>query len=248
MSSELCTRLCMLPRASPATPPRWRCWALAAKLAQAQTPKPARARSQCASVRQACQLSGDRAFAAKPLVVINGEARAYPIQVLTWHEIVNDRVADVPVAVTYCPLCNTAIVFERMFDGSLLDFGMTGRLRYSNVVMYDRQSETWWQQGTGAGIAGKYAGQKLVQRPVSLIAWSDFKSTHPAAQGQAACRNDRSQSLLVFVGGVLPCDTRLGAARRLRRTMSHHHQAAGPLDRLGASARHFSTCHSHTPR
>jgi hypothetical protein len=112
-------------------------------------------------------------------VVINGDARAYPVQVLMWHEIVNDRVGTVPVTVTYCPLCNTAIAFEREFDGSLLDFGTTGRLRYSNMVMYDRQSESWWQQGTGEAIAGQHAGRKLVQRPVTLIAWSDFKKAHP---------------------------------------------------------------------
>jgi Protein of unknown function (DUF3179) len=116
------------------------------------------------------------------LVQINGEARAYPVQVLTWHEIVNDRVGDVAVSVTYCPLCNTAIVFERTFDGSVLDFGTTGRLRYSNMVMYDRQTETWWQQGTGAGIAGVYAGRTLAQRPVSLIAWADFKTAHPGGK------------------------------------------------------------------
>lgn len=112
-------------------------------------------------------------------VVINGDARAYPVQVLTWHEIVNDRVGGVAVTVTYCPLCNTAIAFERMIDGRLLDFGTTGRLRYSNMIMYDRQSETWWQQGNGRGIAGEYAGRTLVQRPVSLIAWTDFKAAHP---------------------------------------------------------------------
>ncbi len=112
-------------------------------------------------------------------IVINGDARAYPVQVLTWHEIVNDRVGEVPVTVTYCPLCTTAIAFERLFDGTLLDFGTTGRLRFSNMIMYDRQSETWWQQGTGEGIAGKYAGRTLTQRPVSLIAWADFKAAHP---------------------------------------------------------------------
>jgi hypothetical protein len=112
-------------------------------------------------------------------VVINGDARAYPVQVLIWHEIVNDTVGGVPVSVTYCPLCNTAIAFERVFDGRTLDFGTTGRLRYSNMLMYDRQTETWWQQGNGEGVAGLYAGRVLQQRPVALIAWSDFKRAHP---------------------------------------------------------------------
>jgi Protein of unknown function (DUF3179) len=112
-------------------------------------------------------------------VAINGDARAYPVQVLTWHEIVNDIVGGVPLAVTYCPLCNTAIAFERTFDGRQLDFGTTGRLRYSNMVMYDRQSETWWQQGNGEAIAGEHAGRRLTQRPVLLISWADFKAAHP---------------------------------------------------------------------
>ncbi len=113
------------------------------------------------------------------LVEIDGEARAYPIQILMWHEIVNDMVGDVPVTVTYCPLCNTGVAFERMFDGQMLDFGTTGRLRYSNLIMYDRQTETWWQQATGEGIAGEYTGRQLTYVPASLISWADFKEAHP---------------------------------------------------------------------
>jgi hypothetical protein len=119
---------------------------------------------------------------AVALININGDARAYPVQILTWHEIVNDTVGGTPLAVTYCPLCNTAIAFERTFDGRVLDFGTTGRLRYSNLIMYDRQTETWWQQGTGEAIAGEYAGQRLTQRPMTLIAWSDFKAAFPAGK------------------------------------------------------------------
>jgi hypothetical protein len=116
---------------------------------------------------------------AVALINVNGDARAYPVQILTWHEIVNDTVGGVPLAVTYCPLCNTAIAFERTLDGRTLDFGTTGRLRYSNLIMYDRQTETWWQQGTGEAIAGQYAGRHLMQRPMTLIAWSDFKAAYP---------------------------------------------------------------------
>src|SRR5687768_14424070 len=72
-------------------------------------------------------------------VEIGGDARAYPLRILTWHEIVNDVVGAVPVAVTYCPLCNAAIVFRRELDGTVLEFGTTGRLRNSDLVMYDRQ-------------------------------------------------------------------------------------------------------------
>jgi len=112
-------------------------------------------------------------------VEVAGDARAYPIQILMWHEIVNDTIGGVPVSVTFCPLCNTGIAFERTFDGQVLDFGTTGRLRFSNLVMYDRQTETWWQQATEEAIAGEYTGQRLTFVPASLISWEDFRETHP---------------------------------------------------------------------
>jgi hypothetical protein len=113
------------------------------------------------------------------LVQIGADARAYPIQIFMWHEIVNDVVDGVPVAVTFCPLCNTAIAFERTLDERVLDFGTTGRLRYSNLIMYDRQTESWWQQATGEAIAGEFAGRQLDFYPASLIGWADFKAAHP---------------------------------------------------------------------
>ena len=113
------------------------------------------------------------------LVEIGDEAKAYPLSILTWHEIVNDEVGDTPVTVTFCPLCNTAIAFERTFDGQVLDFGTSGRLRYSNLIMYDRQTETWWQQATGEGIAGKYAGRQLELVPAAIVSWEDYKTAHP---------------------------------------------------------------------
>ncbi len=110
---------------------------------------------------------------------INGDARAYPLRVLIWHEIVNDRVGGTPVTVTYCPLCNSAMVFDRRFDGKVLDFGTTGKLRNSDLVMYDRQSETWWQQFTGTGIVGKYTGKELKSIPVRLESFDNFKARFP---------------------------------------------------------------------
>jgi hypothetical protein len=120
----------------------------------------------------------------EPVILVeqNGDARAYPLQILTWHEIVNDTVGGVPVIVTFCPLCNTAIAFERARDGRVFDFGTTGRLRYSNLVMYDRQTETWWQQATGEAIAGELVGAQLNFVPASIIAWSDFKTRYPNAR------------------------------------------------------------------
>ncbi len=113
------------------------------------------------------------------LVELDGVAKAYPLQILIQHEIVNDVVGQTPVTVTYCPLCNTAISFDRRFDGLLLDFGTTGRLRHSDLIMYDRQTETWWQQAIGEGIVGEYAGRRLTFIPSPLISWSTFKENYP---------------------------------------------------------------------
>ena len=112
----------------------------------------------------------------------NGDARAYPLQVFMWHEIVNDIVGDLPVTITFCPLCNTAIAFERTVAGRVLDFGTTGRLHYSNLIMYDRQTETWWQQATGEAIAGELTGTRLTFLPAAIVAWSDFKAAHPGGK------------------------------------------------------------------
>ena len=105
----------------------------------------------------------------------------YPVQILIWHEIVNDMVGSLPVTITYCPLCNTGAAFLRNFDGYLLDFGVSGRLRYSNMIMYDRQTETWWQQATGKGIAGRYAGGGLLLLPMLSVSWREVKRNWPDA-------------------------------------------------------------------
>ena len=110
---------------------------------------------------------------------IGDDTRAYPIQIFMWHEIVNDTVGDVPMVIAFCPLCNTAIAFERTVNGQVLDFGTTGRLRYSNLIMYDRLTETWWQQATGEAIVGELTGTQLVFRPAAIIAWADFKANYP---------------------------------------------------------------------
>lgn len=113
------------------------------------------------------------------LVRVGDDARAYPLQILMWHEIVNDTVGDLPLAVTYCPLCNTGIAFIRRVDEQVLDFGTTGRLRFSNLIMYDRQTESWWQQADGEAIAGELAGRRLSFYPALLVAWADFKAAYP---------------------------------------------------------------------
>ena len=125
----------------------------------------------------------------EPVIVLRlgSEARAYPIQILMYHEIVNDTLNGIPVSVTFCPLCNASIVFERRIDGRTLDFGTTGRLRLSDLVMYDRQTESWWQQFTGKGIVGRYAGTVLRQLPSEIVAFEDFEAAH-GTRGQVLSR------------------------------------------------------------
>lgn len=106
-------------------------------------------------------------------------AKAYPLRVLIWHEIVNDVIAGRPVTVTYCPLCNAAIVFDRNLDGQVLDFGTTGRLRKSDLVMYDRQTETWWQQFSGEGIIGTLTGKSLKMIPARIESFDLFRAAFP---------------------------------------------------------------------
>ena len=114
------------------------------------------------------------------LITVEEESRAYPLQILTWHEIVNTRIGDTPVVVTFCPLCNTAIAFDRRVAGKVLDFGTTGKLRDSDLVMYDRQTESWWQQFGGEALVGELAGKKLRQLPASIVSWREFRSKHPS--------------------------------------------------------------------
>lgn len=109
----------------------------------------------------------------------DGIARAYPIQVLTWHEIVNDTVGDTPIAVTYCPLCNAAIVFSRKLGDRTLTLGTSGMLRKSDMVMWDRQTESLWQQLTGEGLVGELAGEQLELLPSLMISFGTFRDEYP---------------------------------------------------------------------
>ncbi len=112
-------------------------------------------------------------------VELNGTAKAYPLQIMTWHEIVNDSFADKPVTVTFCPLCNTALVFDREVNGTVYDFGTSGRLYKSALVMYDRQTESWWSQVMGQAIVGELTGTQLQFLASAIVSWEDFKATHP---------------------------------------------------------------------
>ncbi|MCC2647411.1 MAG: hypothetical protein K0S67_107 [Nitrososphaeraceae archaeon] len=111
---------------------------------------------------------------------INGDIRAYPLQILVWHEIVNDKVGNTPVAVTYCPLCFTNQVFNRtMNDGQILEFGTSGKLYNSNLVMYDRTTKSLWSQAMAQGIGGTFAGIKLERIPFDVAYWKEWKQLYP---------------------------------------------------------------------
>ncbi len=125
-------------------------------------------------------------------VELDGETpRAYPIRYLIWHEIANDRIGDVPVAVTFCPLCNSALTFDRRHGGQVLTFGVSGKLRHSDMVMYDRETESWWQQALGEGIVGQYAGDELTQVPSWMEAWGAFVDRNPQGDVMAEPAHNR---------------------------------------------------------
>ncbi len=146
-------------------------------------------------------------------IISGNDARAYPLSVLIWHEIVNDVINGIPVTVTYCPLCNTAIVFDRRVDTRTLDFGTTGKLRHSDLVMYDRQTESWWQQFGGEAIVGELAGNKLKVLPSRLESLANFRKralggrilvpNDPAARDYGTnpyAGYDRSRTPFLFAG------------------------------------------------
>lgn len=115
-------------------------------------------------------------------VHIGREARAYPLRILIWHEIVNDTIAGKPIAVTFCPLCNSAVVFERRVDGRAMSFGTTGKLRHSDLVMYDRETESWWQQFLGEAIIGELVGKQLPLVPSRVESFERFAERFPKGQ------------------------------------------------------------------
>ncbi|RVT85323.1 DUF3179 domain-containing protein [Rhodobacteraceae bacterium CCMM004] len=121
---------------------------------------------------------GDR----EPVIAVEIDGatpRAYPIRYLTWHEIVNDTVGGIPVAVTFCPLCNSGLTFDRRVQGGVLTFGVSGKLRASDMVMYDRETQSWWQQALGEGIVGEMTGVRLTQMPTWMESWAEFRDRNP---------------------------------------------------------------------
>lgn len=113
------------------------------------------------------------------LEIAGQQPRAYPIRYLTWHEIINDEVGGIPVAVTFCPLCNSGITFDRRTDAGALTFGVSGMLRNSDMVMFDRETQSWWQQAIGEAIVGELTGMELQTLPSWMESWEAFSTRNP---------------------------------------------------------------------
>jgi len=142
-------------------------------------------------------------------VAIGEDLRAYPLRVLMWHEIVNDTVGGVPVSVTYCPLCNSAVVFDRRLGTQVLDFGTTGKLRRSDMVMYDRQTESWWQQFLGEAIVGELTGARLKVLPARMESFARFRA-----------RGDQGKVLVPNIPGM---------RNYARNPYAHYDSQPGPI-------------------
>lgn len=112
-------------------------------------------------------------------VEVNGSRRAYPFQVLVWHEIVNDTIDGVPLLITYCPLCGTGIVFERNVNREPVEFGVSGKLYNSDMLMYDRKTDSLWSQITGTAVVGELVGERLTLYPSEIMTWHEWQATYP---------------------------------------------------------------------
>ncbi len=112
-------------------------------------------------------------------IEIDGVSKAYPIAILNWHEIVNDEINGQHFAVTYCPLCGTGVAFSARVNGQNLDFGVSGLLYNSDVLLYDRQSDSLWSQIKSQAVTGEMRGQQLRRLPITHTSWGDWSRQHP---------------------------------------------------------------------
>ena len=172
-------------------------------------------------------------------VEIEGETpRAYLIRHLTWHEILNDTIGDIPVAVTFCPLCNSEVTFDRRVDMKVLSFGVSSKLRNSDMSMYDRETLSWWQPAIGTGIVGYHTDTELATLPSWMESWDKFVARNPDGLvmnmldfgrnhgANTYVQYDSSFSPFLYFGEVPPHD--IHALARVVRVGD----AAWPLTRL----------------
>lgn len=111
-------------------------------------------------------------------IIYKGVKRVYPLQIMVWHEIVNDNIAGDPILITYCPLCGSGIAYERTLNGEEVEFGTSGKLYNSNLVMYDRKTDTYWSQIDGLAIVGELTGTELKELSIDTVVWRDWKEAH----------------------------------------------------------------------
>lgn len=176
-------------------------------------------------------------------VSIRGHARAYPLRILVWHEIANDVLGQRPIAVTYCPLCNSALVYDRRVGGRVLRFGTTGVLRGSDLVMWDRRTQSWWQQIGGRALVGAYAGTRLRPIAAETLSWAQFKRRYPHGDVLSErTRFDRPYGTNPYLGydapggqplySTLRTDPRLPALERVAAVSSGGRTIVAPFSAL----------------
>jgi hypothetical protein len=176
-------------------------------------------------------------------VVIDSAARAYPLAILMWHEIANDVLRGRPIAVTYCPLCNAAVVFDRRVGGVVAQFGVSGFLRHSDLIMYDRGTESLWQQLDGRAIVGDFTGTRLTEVGSALMSWADFRNAFVKgsvlARPTASTARYGANPYVAYdsLGGrpfllANPPDSRLPAMERVVTLQRDDETAAYPYSRL----------------
>lgn len=186
--------------------------------------------------------SGDKwLVGGQPVIalVMGKVAKAYPLAILTRHEIVNDEINGVPVVVTFCPLCNTAMVFKRTVNDEVLRFGVSGNLRHSDLIMWDNKTLSWWQQFTGEAIVGDLTGTQLELLPSQLVSWQDFKQAYPEGTVLSGPKYDYSTNpyhhydstdeLPLYLGTP---DPRLPATARVLGYFSNQTAIAYPLTEI----------------
>lgn len=113
-------------------------------------------------------------------VEIGEEAAAYPVAILEWHELVNDTIGAAPVLVSYCPLCGTAMVFDRRIDGRARIFGVSGLLYLSDLLLYDRETQSLWSQIRSEAVTGAALGRRLALLRSRTLRWSEWRKLHPS--------------------------------------------------------------------
>ncbi len=170
---------------------------------------------------------------------LDGDARAYPLGILTRHEIVNDEVGGVPVAVTFCPLRNSAVVFDRRVAGETYRFGVSGNLRNSDLVMWDDVTKSWWQQFTGEGIVGVHAGDQLEILPSLVVGFGEFARQYPDGRVLSPVRGQGTNPYVNYDSNSFPflfegeIDKRLFATERVLGVQLGGEAVAYPFPALG---------------